>query len=241
MNINKKVGFWLSLIFIISIGIFYFCKKTHPTMSEMSIAIITGSFISIVISVINYWHEKEEFFNNLFYRGAFIYSDLEQIQQLILNLNETSNLKYAINTLMGYSSSIDNSISNINFANYSPFNIYSKERETADYVRYLHTVVQQYIILPINIIDRLNLELHLKEMTNVPNNEIEKLRKQIKEEMGILNKNAKNLQGDYLEKMNYLHKKTKNRTRWEEGTKAIKEFTQNNIKEYVKNSINQPK
>lgn len=54
MNINKKVGFWLSLIFIISIGIFYFCKKTHPTISETSIAIITGSFISIVISVINY-------------------------------------------------------------------------------------------------------------------------------------------------------------------------------------------
>ena len=179
MNINKQVGFWLSLIFIISIGIFYFCKKTHPTMSEMSIAIITGSFISIVISVINYWHEKEEFFNNLFYRGAFIYSDLEQIQQLILNLNETSNLKYAINTLMGYSSSLDSSISNINFANYSPFNIYSKERKTADYVQCLHTVVQQYIILPINIIDRLNLELHLKEMTNVPNNEIEKLQKQI--------------------------------------------------------------
>lgn len=238
MNINKKVGFWLSLIFIISIGIFYFCKKTHPTISEMSIAIITGSFISIVISVINYWHEKEEFFNNLFYRGAFIYSDLEQIQQLILNINETSNLKHVINTLMGYSNSLDNSITNINFANYSPLNIFSKECKTANYVQTLHATIQHYIVMRINIIDRLNLELQLKELTNSPNNEIEKLQKQIKEEIEILNKNAKNLQADYLKQMNYLHKATRNRTRWEEGTKAIKEFTQNNIKEYVENSIN---
>ena len=45
MNINKKVSFWLGLIFIISIVIFYFCKKAHPTMSEILIAIITGSSV----------------------------------------------------------------------------------------------------------------------------------------------------------------------------------------------------
>jgi hypothetical protein len=241
MNINKKVGFWLGLIFIISIGVFYFCKKTHPTMSEMSIAIITGSFISIVIAMINYWHEKEEFFNNLFYRGAFIYSDLEQIQQLILNLNETSNLKYTINTLIGYSSSLDNSISNVNFANYSPFNLCSKEYKTADYVQSLHTIFQQYIIFPINIIQRLNHELHMKKLTNASNDEIENLQQDIKKEISVLQINTKNLQDDYLKQMNYLHKKTKNRTRWEEGIKAINEFTPNNIKEYVKISINQPK
>lgn len=66
MNINKKVSLWLSLIFVISTGFFYFCKNSHPTISEILIAILTGSFVSIVISIINYLHEKEEFLNNLF-------------------------------------------------------------------------------------------------------------------------------------------------------------------------------
>ena len=177
----------------------------------------------------------------MFYRGAFIYSDLEQIQQLILNLNETSNLKYAINTLIDYSSSLNNSISNINFANYSPFNIHSKEYKTTDYVQNLNTIIQQYIIFPINIIQRLNLELYKKELTNAPNNEIENLQQNIKKEISVLHMNTKNLQEDYLNQMNYLHKITKNRIKWEEGIKAINEFTPNNIKEYVKNSINLPK
>ena len=241
MNINKKVSFCLGLIFIISIVIFYFCKQAHPTMSEILITIITGSSVSIIIYIINYWQEKEKFFNNLFYRGAFIYSDLEQIQQLILNLNETSNLKYAINTLIDYSSSLNNSISNINFANYSPFNIHSKEYKTTDYVQNLNTIIQQYIIFPINIIQRLNLELYKKELTNAPNNEIENLQQNIKKEISVLQMNTKNLQEDYLNQMNYLHKITKNRIKWEEGIKAINEFTPNNIKEYVKNSINLPK
>jgi len=240
MNINKKVSFWLCLIFVISTVAFCFCKKTHPTISEVLIAILTGSFVSIMISIINYWHEKEEFFNNLFYRGAFIYSDLEQILQLILNLNETSHLKYTINTLIGYSRSLDKSITNLNFANYSPFNIYSKEYKIANYVQALHTIIQQYIILSVNVIDKLNIELDLKELTKAPSNEIENLQEQIKQEIGVLNENTKNIQADYLDKMNYLHKTTKNRTRWEEGIKAIKEFTPNNIKEYVKNSINLP-
>ena len=105
----------------------------------------------------------------------------------------------------------------------------------------LNTIIQQYIIFPINIIQRLNLELYKKELTNVPNNEIENLQQNIKKEISVLQMNTKNLQEDYLNQMNYLHKITKNRIKWEEGIKAINEFTPNNIKEYVKNSINLPK
>lgn len=241
MNINKKVCIWLSLVFIISIVFFYLCKKTHPTISEVLIAIITGAFILIIISIINYFHEKEEFFNNLFYRGAFIYSNLEQIQQFILNLNETSNLKHVANSLVGYSSSLDNLIANINFAKYSPFNKISKECKTVIYIGTLHAAMQQYIILPTHIIDKFCLELSVKSLTSSSNDEIQLLKKQIDEEISVLYKNTKNLQLDYLEQMNFIHETTKNRTRWKEATKAIKEFTQNNIKEYVKNSINFPK
>ena len=239
MNINKKVSFWLILIFVISTGFFYFCKNSHPTISEILIAILTGSFVSMVISIINYLHEKEEFLNNLFYRGAFIYSYLEQIKQLVININETSNLKYAINSLVGYSSSLDDLITNINFANYSPINLYSKEYKTANYVQGLHTIIQQYIIFSINIINKLNLDIDLKRLINLPTYEIEKLQKQIKDEINTLKKNVENIQADYLKNMNDLHTITKNKIRWKDTIKAIDKFTPENVKEYVKTSINQ--
>ncbi len=239
MNINKKVSFWLSLIFVISTGFFYFCKNSHPTISEILIAILTGSFVSMVISIINYLHEKEEFLNNLFYRGAFIYSYLEQIKQLVININETSNLKYAINSLVGYSSSLDDLITNINFANYSPINLYSKEYKTANYVQGLYTIIQQYIIFSINIINKLNLDIDLKRLINLPTHEIEKLQKQIKDEINTLKKNVENIQADYLKNMNDLHTITTNKIRWKDTIKAIDKFTPENVKEYVKTSINQ--
>ena len=175
----------------------------------------------------------------MFYRGAFIYSYLEQIKQLVININETSNLKYAINSLVGYSSSLDNLITNINFANYSPINLYSKEYKTANYVQGLHTIIQQYIIFSINIINKLNLDMDLKRLINLPTNEIEKLQKQIKDEIITLKKNTENIQADYLKNMNNLHTITQNKIRWKDTIKAIDKFTPENVKEYVKTSINQ--
>ena len=69
--------------------------------------------------------------------------------------------------------------------------------------------------------------------------EIEKLQKQIKYEINILKKNVENIQADYLKNMNDLHTITKNKIRWKDTIKAIDKFTPENVKEYVKTSINQ--
>ena len=57
--------------------------------------------------------------------------------------------------------------------------------------------------------------------------------------INTLKKNVENIQADYLKNMNDLHTITKNKIRWKDTIKAIDKFTPENVKEYVKTSINQ--
>ena len=246
MNLHKKMCIWLSIIFILSIIIFYFVKHAHPTISNILIAIITGAFISLYTSFVNYLHLKEEFFNTLFYKGVFINSNYEQIHKFIEKLNDTSNMDYVVNTLQNYADALSKLISNINFTEYSPFLNNSKEAETVHYIDGLlcHTTLT-FIILEISKIKVQQLSLskqgncerinHLSEMDL---QKIEKQKNQMHDAIDILYKNTKAIQADFLGKLDYLHKKTNNKTRWIEGTRGIVESTEKNIDNYVKSSIN---
>ena len=238
MNLNRKVCCWLGFLFITSTISFYFCEKTHQAMSQVLMAIFTGSFVSIIISIINYWHEKEKFFNNLFHHSVFIYSYLENIKQLLLNSNEISNFKYISRNLINYSKLLESSIHSINFRDYSPFNKSSKEFDTIQLVEGLCTIFNQYIILPIHKIEA--LEFSLKELKNVPENEIKDLQQQIAEIISNLHTSTELLQAEYSKNIQYLYRTT---DKWEVLTKNIKEFTSNHIKEHIRiqNSINRPK
>lgn len=240
MNLNKKICYWLGFLFITSTVSFYFCEKTYQTISQVLMAILTGSFISIIISIINYWHEKEKFFNNLFHHSVSIYSYLENIKQLILNLNEISNLKYTSDLLIDSSNLLKSSIHNINFRDYSPFNKFSKEFDTIQLVKALCKTFKQNIILPTQSIKVLSIELSLKERKNVLENEIKDLQKQIAEAMSTLHTSTELLQADYYKNIQYLYRTT---NEWEVITKNIPVVISNCIKEYIriKNSINRPK
>ena len=246
MNLHKKMCIGLSIVFILSIIIFCFVKNAHPTISNILIAIITGAFISLYTSIVNYLHLKEEFFNTLFYNGVFINSSYEQIHKLIEKLDSTSNMEPVVNTFQNYADSISKLISNINFTEYSPFFNNSEEAKTVNYIDGLlcHTTltfiileiskikVQQLSLSKQDICERLN---HLSEMDL---QKIEKQKNQIHNAIDILYKNTKAIQADFLGKMDYLHKKTNNKTRWFEGTRGIVESTEKNIDNYVKSSIN---
>ncbi len=77
MKINKKMCIWIGIVFIISLIILSFTKSEHTTLINIFIAISTGSFLSLYTSIVNYLHEREEFFDNLFFTGIFINSNYE--------------------------------------------------------------------------------------------------------------------------------------------------------------------
>lgn len=164
MNLHKKMCIWLSIVFILSIIIFCFVKHAHPTISNILIAIITGAFISLYTSFVNYLHLKEEFFNNLFFTGTIVNSNYEQIKQLIFNLDETSNLKYAIGSLKGYANLIDNIITTINFDMYSPFLSVLKEKEFVDQVKSIYVSTKKSIIIAIQEMEIAYMNIELAQL-----------------------------------------------------------------------------
>lgn len=147
MKINKKMCIWIGIVFIISLIVLSFTKPEYITLINIFIAISTGSFLSLYTSIVNYLHEREEFFNNLFFTGIFINSNYEQIRQLILNLDEKSNMKYVINTIEGYAKAVDNIIANVNFAKYSPFFKKSKISQLTNQIQDLYIETERSIVI----------------------------------------------------------------------------------------------
>lgn len=164
MNLHRRMCIYLSIIFVLSIIIFCYTQEGYPTISNISIAIITGAFISICTSLVNYLYLKEEFLNNLFFTGLYIDLNYEQIKQLIFNLDETSNLKYAINSLKGYSNSINNLITNTNFNIYSPFISKLEKKQLVDKVQSVYLATNQKIIIAINEIEIAYLNIELAQL-----------------------------------------------------------------------------
>ena len=147
MNIHRKMCISLSLIFFLSIIVFYIVRSAHPTISNILIAILTGAFLPLYTALVNYLNEREEFFNNLFFTGIFVDLNFEQIKQLIANLNGNSNLKYATKAVENYANTINNIIMNVNFARYSPFLKNSKEAKMVEQIQSIYNLVQKSIII----------------------------------------------------------------------------------------------
>jgi uncharacterized coiled-coil DUF342 family protein len=161
MNIHRKMCISLSVIFFLSIIAFYIVRSAHPTVSNILIAILTGAFLAIYTALVNYLHEREEFFNNLFLTGLFINSNFEQIKQLIANLSENSNLKYASKAIQNYANTINNITMNINFAQYTPFYNNSKEARMVERIQAIYHLTQKLIVLTSNNMEISNLEAEI--------------------------------------------------------------------------------
>jgi len=161
MNLHRKMCLYLIGIFVLTILIYVCTKHNHPTLTNIIIAIITGTFLSIYTSLVNYLHEREEFFNNLFFSGIFINSNYEQIKQLIINIDETSNLKYVIDTMKNFSNSINSILMTINFAKYSPFRKKSTEAKLVEQVYNLYSKTTQAVILVTKQIEISNIEANI--------------------------------------------------------------------------------
>lgn len=164
MNINKRTIIYISILFIISIFIFLFTKNNFPTTSNIFIAIFTSAFIVICTSLINYWHEKETFLNNLFFTGLYLNSSLEQIRQLIVHLDENSDLKKVEQNLSMHSNIIRNIITNINFAQYSPFWKNSEEAKLVNKIWSLYLQIEQTILPQITYITISKNEVEILEL-----------------------------------------------------------------------------
>jgi len=158
-------------VFFLSIIVFCVVRSAHPTISNILIAILTGAFLSIYTALVNYLHEREEFFNNLFLTGLFINLNFEQIKQLISNLSGNSNLKYASKAIQNYANTINNITMNINFAQYAPFHKNSKEAKMVKQIQTIYHLTQKLIILTSNNMEISNLEaemLALKLNSKIP-------------------------------------------------------------------------
>ncbi len=238
MKINRKIIIYYSIILFLFVILFYITEAIYPTLANIFLSIITGAFIAILMSIINYLYEKEEFFNKLFYDGVFINSCYEQIHIFIEKLNKSSNLDYVDKTLQNYADSLNKLISNIDFNKYSPFLNNSKEAKTVNYIEeLLYSTTSKSIIQEIYhiIVKTTKMKIQLSEMNS---KEIDQYKIQKYIMMDDLSKNTKALQADYLKKMDYLHKKTKNNTRWAESRRGIIKSTEKNIIDYIKSSIN---
>ena len=128
------------------------------------IAIVTSAFIVICTSLINYWHEKETFLNNLFFTGLYLNSSMEQIRQLIVHLDENSDLKKVEQNLSMHSNIIKNIITTTNFAQYSPFWENSKEAKLVAKIYSLYLQIEQTILPQITYITIAKNEIEILEL-----------------------------------------------------------------------------
>ena len=164
MNINKRTIIFISILFIISMLVFLLTKNYFPTTSNIFIAIFTSAFIVICTSLINYWHEKETFLNNLFFTGLYLNSSMEQIRQLIVHLDENSDLKKVEQKLSMHSNIIKNIITTTNFAQYSPFWENSKEAKLVTKIHSLYLQIEQTILPQITYITIAKNEIEIIEL-----------------------------------------------------------------------------
>ncbi|MBQ8460016.1 hypothetical protein IJ541_07935 [bacterium] len=129
MNIHKKTILFFSILFLFSAIICWVFEinDISATLSNIFIAIFTNTFIVICTSFVNYFHEKEGFFNNLFFYGIFVNSNIECLKLFLEKINQHKDIGAIYQVISSYYDAIENIIKNINFTIYSP--IFSKSKE----------------------------------------------------------------------------------------------------------------
>lgn len=167
MELHKNSCWWLLSIFVISLLLYIASAISHPTISNVFLALFTGAFVSISVSLTNYFHIKKEFFNRLFFYGAIINKEFENIKQLTEYVNSNIDYKNVISLIIAHSEKINNHIHNIDFMTYSPFVGFLKE---AEYVKNIGEMLSQYKLnLSIEIlkIDLANRENEINILKNI--------------------------------------------------------------------------
>jgi len=224
MELHKKSCIWLLIIFISSLVPYFLLAEKLPIISNIFLAIFTGAFVSLCISLINYFHIKRVFLDSLFYQGVFLYKELENIKQLTENIDNDSNYSNIMNFVITYSDEIANIIQKLDFSAFSTFVSFSKESKLVNNVS---AIIFQY---------RLYFIIKILELDNsVRKNEINVI-----ENINSLHQEIKAYQNSFINSMNSLHETTKSKWNWEDATKTIPENASKNIKKYelkhIKNS-----
>lgn len=216
MELHKKSCIWLSIIFIFSLVPYFLLAEQLPIISNIFLAIFTGAFVSLCISLINYFHIKRAFLDSLFYQGAFLYKELENIKQLTENINNDSNYSNIMNVVITHSDEIANIIQKLDFSAFSTFIFFSKESKLVNNVSAIIFQYKLYFIIKI-------LEL---------DNSIRKNEINVIENINSLHQEIKAYQNSFINSMNSLHKITKSKWNWEDTIKTIPENVSKNIEKY---------
>ena len=216
MELHKKSCIWLSIIFIFSLVPYFLLAEQLPIISNIFLAIFTGAFVSLCISLINYFHIKRAFLDSLFYQGAFLYKELENIKQLTENIDNDSNCSNIMNFVITHSDEIANIIQKLDFSAFSTFVSFSKESKLVNNVSAIIFQYKLYFIIKI-------LEL---------DNSIRKNEINVIENINSLHQEIKAYQNSFINSMNSLHKITKSKWNWEDTIKTIPENVSKNIEKY---------
>ena len=224
MELHKKSCIWLLIIFISSLVPYFLLAEKLPIISNIFLAIFTGAFVSLCISLINYFHIKRVFLDSLFYQGIFLYKELENIKQLTENIDNDSNYSNIMNFVITHSDEIANIIQKLDFSAFSTFVSFSKESKLVNNVSAIIFQYKLYFIIKI-------LEL---------DNSIRKNEINVIENINSLHQEIKAYQNSFINSMNSLHETTKSKWNWEDATKTIPENASKNINKYelkhIKNS-----
>ena len=216
MELHKKSCIWLLIIFISSLVPYFLLAEKLPIISNIFLAIFTGAFVSLCISLINYFHIKRVFLDSLFYQGAFLYKELENIKQLTENIDNDSNYNNIMNFVITHSDEIANIIQKLDFSAFSTFVSFSKESKLVNNVSAIIFQYKLYFIIKI-------LEL---------DNSIRKNEINVIENINSLHQEIKAYQNSFINSMNSLHETTKSKWNWEDTIKTIPENVSKNIEKY---------
>lgn len=229
MELHKKSCIWLSIIFISSLVPYFLLAEQLPIISNIFLAIFTGAFVSLCISLINYFHIKRVFLDSLFYQGAFLYKELENIKQLTENINKDSNYSNIVNFVISHSDEIANIIQKLNFSAFSTFISFSKESKLVNNVSAIIFQYKLYFIIKILELDNSIRKNEINIMKNVTD---DNFITEILGNINLLHQEIKVYQDDFINKMNLLHKITKSKWNWEDAIKTIPENVSKNIEKY---------
>ena len=166
MNIHKKTILFFSILFLLSaiICLIFENNNISATVSNIFIAIFTSTFIVICTSFVNYFHEKEVFFNNLFFYGIFVFANIECLKIFSEKTNQHKDIAAIYQMINLYYDAIENIAKNINFAAYSPIFTKSNEAKSVACIYHLFFKITNNIKQIVNDIKILKIQKEIADL-----------------------------------------------------------------------------
>ena len=256
MNIHKKTILFFSVLFLISAIICWVFEinDISATLSNIFIAIFTSTFIVICTSFVNYFHEKEVFFNNLFFYGIFVFANIECLKIFSEKTNQHKDIAAIYQMINLYYDAIENIAKNINFAAYSPIFTKSNEAKSVACIYHLFFKITNNIKQIVNDIKILKIQKEIadlnlqklkisesynildetKQTTSKFEEEIQNIYINFNSMISQLFEELKDINNKYKASLIELHSYTKNKTKLVETISISEEDAIKTIENLVK-------